>query len=130
MENLDKAILLGVLAGTGLFVFIVLRQLAKRWDEMHGVQTAPPAPKPEPPQEPVPVTVVAEPPPPVVTSKPSEAKPVLTPKRKAVPKAKRPTKQKVTPAKKVLAMLTDKDSLTRAFLLREILGPPVSQRGK
>ncbi|MBI1830338.1 MAG: hypothetical protein HYR84_02670 [Planctomycetes bacterium] len=127
MENLDKAILLGILAGTGLFVFFVLRQLAKRWDEMHYADAAPV--RTETPSQPANVEPIAKPLPagPVVTTSPVVVPTPLV-SSEPPPKPAALKKRKRTPAGKVLDMLKDKDSLAAAFLLREIFAAPIARR--
>jgi hypothetical protein len=119
MDIGDKLIPLLGLAGVGAFLLFLLR-LAKN------EQAAPPriesavekAPIATPVSVPVATPVVVNAPPPEV------AAPAAGPPAPIVIAKKTPS----SPVHAVIELLKKKDSLTTAFLLHEILGPPVSKR--
>jgi hypothetical protein len=126
MEHLEKLIPLAVLLGVAAFLLMLLRRATRetivvevaKEPEPIAVEPVPPPEAPvviEPARVEIPVEAVAE----VAPS------PISEPLRSGPKKRVRPNK---TPVQSVLAMLHDKDALAKAFLLREILGPPVSRR--
>ena len=145
MEHLDKLIPLVILGAVGAFLVFLVRRVAR------DVEVAPRAResvarvevKPEPVQIELPIAapavVVQEVAPvPVLASVADEPvapsrQPVALVERQRTKKLKpAPTAVTVipaeTPIEAVLGLLKEKDGLAVAFVLREILAPPVSKR--
>jgi hypothetical protein len=130
MEHFEKLIPLAVLMGVAAFLVALLRRATREnsvvepWRE---VAVKPAAVAVEARKEEIrraipPVEPAAAPKP--VRIEPKAAAPPKRAKPKLVIEAA-PTK---TPIHGVLDLLRQKDTLVTAFLLREILGPPVSRR--
>ena len=115
MEHLDRLIPLFILAAIGVFVLIVLCRSPR--------QTA----TTQHPAEPLSAIAVAQP---AVVAVEVPAVKIRRKKlkRKRVPAVVGPAALPRTPIDTVLGLLRDKDTLAAAFLLREILAPPVSRR--
>jgi hypothetical protein len=115
MEHLDRLIPLAILGVVAAFVLFLLRRSAREKDVM-------------------PRSVDAR----IETAAPiSVAQPILVdvveikserPKKERAPAVTVQAAPAQTPIHTVLGLLKEKDTLAAAFLLREILAPPVSKR--
>ncbi len=134
METLDKLIPLVILGVVAVFLAYLARRARREkeaWPRSEVVQsTPPPAVAPEPIAVPVIVTAeekfpaVAE----VITA--TLTAPVPRKRRKNALTPTITTAAPATPIHTVLGLLKQKNSLATAFLLREILAPPVSKRSR
>jgi hypothetical protein len=115
MQAIEKLLPLIALVGVGVFLFYLLR-LAK--GERAPVSVEKPS-APIPVAAPVVVAIAA----PVVVEEKKESQ-ASSPVEKAAPAAPK----KASPVHAVLDLLKSKDSMATAFVLREILDPPVSRR--
>jgi hypothetical protein len=115
MDHLERLIPLFILATIGAFVLILLRRSPR--------QTA----TTQRPPEPLSAIAVRQPAVGTLEVPASKIKRKKL-KRKRVPAVTGPAAAPRTPIHTVLGLLRDKDTLAAAFLLREILAPPVSQR--
>lgn len=122
MTYLDKLAPIGVLVILAIFLLFLLgralRERRKEEKALAALDFGPPA---------VTMPVAA----PMVPAAAELAEPTLSaaPVETVVPSPKRkPVRQThgKTPIEGVVGLLQDKDALAKAFLLREILGPPVS----
>jgi hypothetical protein len=115
MENLDRLIPLAILAVLGICVLILLRRSPREKDaKLSAAEPLPAIPVAQP------AAVAME----VPAAKIKRKKPI----RRRVPAVTAQSVQRQMPVQTVLGLLKDKDTLAAAFLLREILAPPVSQR--
>jgi hypothetical protein len=117
MQAIEKLLPLFALVGVGVFLFYLLR-LAK--GERTPVSVEKPS-APIPVAAPVVVAIAA----PVVVEEKKELQ-ASSPVEKTVPPPAAP--KKASPVRAVLDLLKSKDSMATAFMLREILDPPVSRR--
>jgi hypothetical protein len=115
MLTLDQLLLIAILAGVALVLVVLLRQTAHAEQAEQTALAPPPSAVVMPSVEPA-----VAPAPPEVVETVSEA-PVPT---NAPPPTSEP------PMERVLKLLQEKESLTTAFVLREILDKPLSLRGK
>lgn len=135
MEHLDKLIALAILGAVAVFLLFVLRRLALEeradrspTDVVTVEPAAPLAIEAPPPIVPAEIPKTIEPPPAPVLPSPVV---VVKPKRKrkrAIPVSPIVIPAAATPIVTVLDLLKKKDALATAFLLREILAPPVAKR--
>ncbi len=118
MEHLDRLIPLAILGVVATFVLLLLWRTAREKDATQRSGEALPAPiavdTPQPAADAV--EVAAEE---IKSERPKKRR------RPAIVVQAAPGK---TPIHAVLALLKEKDTLAAAFLLREILAPPVSKR--
>jgi hypothetical protein len=114
MEHLDRLIPLFILGAIGAFVLILLRRSPRQTAATQRLA------------EPASAVSVAQPA--AVVEVPAGKIKRKKMKRKRVPAVVGPAAPPRTPIDTVLGLLRDKDTLAAAFLLREILAPPVSQR--
>jgi hypothetical protein len=139
MEFLDKLILVVILGAVGALVLFLMRRVAREKDAMPRSADLPmpveaqpgPARIDKPTAERLEPAIAVAPQP--VTPTPSLPKPAVRAakkKRKSAPVLTVPPPRAATPIVKVMGLLQEKDSLVAAFLLREILAPPVSRRPK
>jgi hypothetical protein len=146
MDYLDKLIPFVILGAVGGLVFFLLRRAAREKDppptrtEMPIMKAEPvvpvkneiPAPVPTKVDEEIKTAVIpATPPttppqPKAAGAQPSVA--VTKKKRKRILMPVSATPKGKTPIVTVIGLLKEKESLAAAFLLREILAPPVSKR--
>jgi hypothetical protein len=125
MEHLEKLIPLAVLLGVAAFLVMLLRRATRETNVVAAAKEPEPVVVVVMPQE---APVAVEPAPvetPVEAVVEDAPTPIIKPRR---PASKRRVRAGKTPVQSVLAMLHDKDALAKAFLLREILAPPVSRR--
>jgi hypothetical protein len=135
MEYLDKLIPLAVLGAVGAFLLFVLRRVTREQDV--APRSAELTMRVE--AKPKPVIAVAQEKKQIASealAKREDEKVAVASSVIPMP-AERPKKKKRTPSvvvpaempiQTVLGLLKDKDTLAAAFLLREILAPPVSKR--
>lgn len=112
VQHLDKLIPLMALIGVGGILWYLLR--------LGRPEPAAPAPVPAPWSLPITAPVELPVAAPVAIEEPSQPAAAIAPP--ALPSTSTPS------AINVLSLLKSKDTLKTAFLLREILGPPVSRR--
>ncbi|MBI3823637.1 MAG: hypothetical protein HY289_13290 [Planctomycetes bacterium] len=130
MEHLDKLIALAILGGVAALVVFALRRVIREESESQPVErvdlrlaATPQACAEEAPPAVVPPAPIAPEPTVVVVSPPERKR-----KRREAP-APLPAKPVAsTPIVTVFDLLKKKDAVAAAFLLREILAPPVSKR--
>ena len=140
MEHLDRLIPLVILGAVGAFLLFLLRRAQRERSAPRSEQipirfAVPVIAEPVVAKFEAPVVVVAKPivaalVPTVPIAKPVPVAPVVVVREKRR-KKHRPTAAaapKTTPIESVLGLLKEKDALATAFLLREILGAPVSSR--
>jgi hypothetical protein len=118
MEHLDRLIPLAILGGVTALLLFLLRRTAREKDVAPRTAEAKPAAIPV--ETPLPIAV------PVQIA--GEIKRKRRPKRKRAPAVAVQAAPVQTPINTVLGLLKEKDTLAAAFLLREILAPPVSKR--
>jgi hypothetical protein len=113
MEHLDRLIPPAILGVVAAFVLFLLRRTARDKDVTAGSAETP---------APIPIAQ------PIVVAVPvAEIKRARQKRRTRTP-AVVPIAPVKTPIHTVLGLLKEKDTLAAAFLLREILAPPVSKR--
>lgn len=119
MEFLEQLILLAVLGVVAGVVFFLLRQGQREIDLSTSTADAPSPPVADAPALPIVVQ-------PVAIDKSTSRKR----KRRVVenPSLTLPARSETSPIANVLAMLKEKNALTTAFILQEILGPPLAKR--
>lgn len=119
MNHLDKLIPLVTLLSVAAFLLFLLRRAARSKELTTWQESVPVNPQPVPvvalPQEEIRVPVV-----------PTAAEKRAARKKRTPTPAVEATSP--TPIDAALGLLKEKDALVTAFLLREILGPPVSRR--
>ncbi len=115
MEHLDRLIPLAILAAIGVFVLVLLRRSAPRQKTSRRAA------------ESLPVIPVAQPAV-VMLDVPTAKMKRRKLRRKRAPAVVGPAALPRTTIDTVLGLLREKDTLAAAFLLREILAPPVSRR--
>ena len=113
MENLDRLLPVVALLGVGAFLLVLLRVARS---ERQALATQPEQPMDVPIAAPLDVPLAT----PVASSAPE---PSVMPAS-----AKTASDENSSPLQNVLELIKTKDALVKAFLLREILGPPVSCR--
>ncbi len=134
MEHLEKLIPLAVLLGVAAFLVGLLRRLAREntvVDPRRELVVKPTPVLVDRPKEGIrvaarPVEPAAAPVPLAIEPKPAAPPPKR--RKRAEPKPVVPATPTKSPIQSVLGLLQEKDTLVTAFLLREILGPPVSKQ--
>ena len=126
MEHLDKLIPLAILGLIGVVAVFLIRRVARERDAAMHPGDQPIHVEAQPVKTAEPVAVVPEPIPVAAASEPAAAVTVGNRRKRAPTPVAAPTPP--TPVVNVMDLLQNKDALAAAFLLREILAPPVSKR--
>ena len=120
MEYLEKLMALAILGGVGALLIFLLRRARAKDNAAQAEEVRKNVETPAVVVEKPPVVVTASAPAPIVNVKAAENRRAKTRRKKATA---------APPLVKVMGLLKEKDALVAAFLLREILAPPVSRRG-